>query len=165
MTNRVNDLKVENARLIFRNFAGRESKFNPAGRRNFNLRLSLDEANALKEQGWNVKIREPREEGEEPLCTLAVTVNYDSGMKPHVYMITSKKKTLLDENTINVLDTAEIESADIILRPYCWEVHGQTGIKAYLKTMYVKLVEDEFASKYAYLDDEEETLDEGELPF
>ena len=33
---------VENARIIFRNFSGEERKFNPAGNRNFGLRLTPD---------------------------------------------------------------------------------------------------------------------------
>jgi hypothetical protein len=55
----------------------------------------------------------------------------------------------LDENSIETLDWAEIEKADLIVTPYAWTVGAKSGIKAYLKSLYVTVVEDELELKYA----------------
>jgi hypothetical protein len=154
MNKRIDNIVVENARLIFKNFAGEESKFNRAGNRNFCVILDGDSAEDLRQMGWNVKALRPREDEDEPIYYLQVTVAFGN-FPPKVVMISGKTKTVLDEESIDTLDYAEIANVDLIIRPYHWEVNGKEGIKAYLKTMYVTIEQDVFAGKYDCLDDED----------
>lgn len=149
-----NNIMIENARLIFKNFSGEESKFNRGGNKNFCVVLDPDMARDLEDEGWNVKYLRPREEGEEPTPYLQVTVAYGN-IPPKVIMIAGRNKTPLDSFAIGSLDYAEIKNVDLIIRPYHWEVNGKQGIKAYLKTMYVEIEQDAFASKYDFDEDEE----------
>lgn len=156
---RIPNLSVENARIIFRNFAGKESKFNPAGKRNFCLLLDEDTAERLADQGWNVKTLAPRDPDDDPQPYIQVDVRF-SNYPPNIYLISGKTKTKLDEDTVSILDYAEIENVDLIINPSHWEVSGKSGIKAYLKTLYVTIVENEFEKKYRDLDE-----DDDDLPF
>lgn len=149
-----NNIMIENARLIFKNFSGEESKFNRGGNKNFCVVLDPDMAQDLADEGWNIKYLRPREEGEEPTPYIQVTVAYGN-IPPKVIMIAGRNKTPLDSLAISTLDYAEIKNVDLIIRPYHWEVNGKQGIKAYLKTMYVEIEQDAFASKYDFDEDEE----------
>ena len=65
-----------------------------------------------------------------------------------IVMMTKRGKTELDETSVSNLDWADIEKADIAINPYHYNVSGREGVKAYLKTMYVTIVEDEFEDRY-----------------
>lgn len=161
---KIANISVENARIIFRNFAGKPSKFNAQGKRNFCLLLDSESAADLKDIGWNVKYLNPRDPDDEPQPYIQVSVAFDN-FPPNIWLITGKKKTRLNEDTVSVLDYAEIENIDIIIRPYHWTLQtGASGIKAYVKNMYVTIVENEFEKKYQNFEDDEGNDEEG-LPF
>lgn len=154
MENRVtSNIIIENARIGFRNFSGKESRYNPAGRKNFCVFLDNELAVKLQNDGWNVRWLTPKDEGDPDQGYLQVAVSYDH-IPPKVMMITGRGQTRLDDESVNALDWAEIEEVDLIIRPYNWIIQPGTknekrGVKAYLKTMYVKIVEDAFEKKWA----------------
>lgn len=169
MSKRIPNVSLEGVDIlpgVFKNFAGKAGQYNPAGRRTFCIRLDRETADAMVEDGWNVKQLDPREEGDEPTPYIQARVRFDN-VPPTVYMLTGRqnKKTRLTEDTIDLLDSMEIEWADIVLSPYAWEMKtkdGMTsGVTAYVKTAYFKVVEDDFADKYS---DDEDYIPE-EVPF
>lgn len=141
------DISISGAQIRFRNFSGKEGRFNPAGRRNFTVLLDDDIAKELKHDGWNVRELTPRDSSEKPQACLQVAVEYKN-YPPKIVMVTSRGKSVLDEETVGMLDWVDIENVDVKISPYNWSMGGKSGVKAYVKIMYVTIAEDEFEDKY-----------------
>ena len=146
------NLLIENARILFRNFSGKEGQFNPPGRRNFCVIVDDAVAERLETDGWNVRWLQPRDEYETPRPYLQVAVRFDN-FPPKVVIVSSKGKTVLDEEAVALLDWVEIEKVDLTINPSSWVLHKGTkgeksGVKAYLKSIYVTIVEDDLENKY-----------------
>lgn len=145
---RAGEVTIEGAKILWRNFAGVEKTFNAAGDRNFNVVLPEDLAKDMIEDGWNVKYKEPRDGEGEGIYVLHVAVSF-KGRPPRIVMVTSKGRTSLTEDEIELLDWVDIKNVDLIIRPYHWEMQGKSGVKAYLKSIYVTILEDYLELKYS----------------
>ena len=145
---------VEDARIIFRNFAGKEGQYNREGDRNFAVVLPEDVASEMLADGWNVRYLQPREDGDVPTPYISVAVNF-TNQPPRVVLLTSTARSHLSEDTVEVLDWADIQKADLIARGYDWEVNGKSGTKAYLQSLFVTIEEDELERKYAINENQE----------
>lgn len=151
-------LQIDDAKIIFKNFEGRGDKFNRAGDRNFSLLIEdPNTADALVKEGWNVKIKPGRDEDEEPFMRLPVKVKFTE-YGPNVYLRTGDRVNKLDEESISCLDDIDIESVNMDIRPYDWEVNGRTGRTAYLQSMEVIQRIDRFSACYGVNDIDGERL-------
>ena len=149
---------IEDAEIIFPNFSGRPSKYNKEGDRNFCVIIDNPEvAQQLADEGWNVRIRRPRNEDDEPRHYIPVAVSFRSfpNIPPaDVKLISGANMTHLTEDTIGVLDGAEVVRVDLTIRPryFTDDKTGEDRIKAYLHDMYVTIAKNRLAEKYAYLE-------------
>ena len=149
-----NNLIIEDAKIIFRNFAGKETQYNREGDRNFSVIIDdPDMAAALIEDGWNLKLLKPKDEDDVPTYHLKVVVKMDGEWPAKLFLVNRRgRPNQLDEDTVRVLDSAELANVDLTINASKWNVNGKSGIKAYLRDLYASQVEDTLARKYSYDD-------------
>jgi hypothetical protein len=173
------NLNVEQAGMIYKNFTGKPTKVNPAGgKRTFSLVLTKDYAERLNDAGWNIKVKEVRDqlaEGEftrtvswadyidnfqnefdHALIYTEIVVNENSEYPPRIYKISEfngeKTMALVPPEQWHRLDESELMNVDIVIHPY---THGRSVMnpdakKGYLKSMYAVAVPvNDFGGKYA----------------
>ena len=148
----VNNINIEGAMIIWKNFSGERDKFNP-GKRGFSV--VIDDAvmaDELRQEGWNIKERTLSEGADDSEQEWTLPVKLNMNRYTQVWLIVGKHKNLLDEDTVAQLDVVDIVNCDLSIRPYEWEMNGRTGITAYVDSMYVTIRENKFAEKYADLD-------------
>ena len=151
----IKTFKVEGAELIYRNFRGEKGMFNQNGDRTFNVILDDKAAEAMAKDGWAVKFPESGDDDEETRKRPHIKVKVGYKIRPPKIVVrTSTAKTELTQETVGMLDWADLLNVDLIAQASHWEVGGKTGIAAYLKTMFVTIYEDELELKYAAIDEE-----------
>lgn len=147
------NLRVEHAAVLFRNFSGNPTDFNPnGGKRTFNMCLPREWAETLRADGWNIKERQ-LEEGETIYHT-EIVVNENCNYPPHLYVLTDfmgkKCLTQLPPEQYKKLDQDIIVDMDAEIHPY---EHGRGAAgskKGYLKNLWVTLQSvNDFGGKYA----------------
>ena len=141
-------LQIDDARLVYRNFAGAASKFNREGDRNFAVVIDdPDLVDELINRGWNVRVKPPRDEDDTPFAYLPVKIKF-SDRGPSIYLKTGDVMNKLDEESIGCLDNLDIMGVDLDVRPYDWTVNGKDGRTAYLQSIHVVQEVDRFAERY-----------------
>lgn len=148
-------IQIDGAQICYRNFEGRGDKFNREGSRNFAVIIDDEEikdalVNDLNEYGvgWNVKIKPPREEGDDAFMYLKVNVKFNS-RGPKVYLVSGNADPVeLDEESVACLDDMDIASVDLDIRPYDDVARGEPFRAAYLQAIWVTQAIDRFAARF-----------------
>ena len=145
------DLALDNVRLIYLNFSGTIGDFNREGRRTFNVVIDDPEyATQLSNEGWNVKIKPAKIEGEEPLYHIPVTLKWNDqypNLNPEIYLKTPNGRVrMLGEDEVYQLDSVKILNVDLDIRPFNYK--GGHSITAYLSRMEVTHEVNRFAARY-----------------
>nr|DAK23120.1 MAG TPA: hypothetical protein [Caudoviricetes sp.] len=146
---RLSNITIENARIFFKDFSA-SGPFAGGTKRTFCVEIPEEMVGDLQRDGWNIKSRESRVDTDAVTWYLKVEASYRA-RPPKVVCIPSitKRKVYLSEQTIDSLDYVEILNVDLTINPYQWEANGNSGVKAYLGTMYVTIAEDPLDAKYA----------------
>lgn len=160
------DLTVEGAAIIYKNFSGEPTQFNPSGgKRTFSLVVPQNIADELVNRGWNVKHRSPRDEGDDDMFYTEIVVNMGSMYPPKVALVFKygdhANMKELDADSISELDKNILMDIDLIIHPYN---HGRVNaagatVKGYLKTFYATTEPPlDFGGKYAHFYNNEEEV-------
>ena len=152
-----NVLEIENAKIIFKNFEGKERKnpktgkvVNAKGERNFCIVIdNPEEAELMKEDGWNVKSYGVGDEYDMPLYYIPVRINMNGNFPPKIHVYTKKSKELFDADMMKSLDDADFKKVNVRINPRPWDDNGRPAIKAYLREMFILLEEDAWEEEFA----------------
>lgn len=146
----IDDVELEDVKVkwAFSHFDGREDTFNAEGDYNFQVILSDEQAEQLREEGWNVRTRDGYEEGDPPEHLLKVKISYKY-TPPKIYLIKGERKLRAEPRDLADIRRDTCEQLDVIITPSRWVVGANTGITAYAKEVYAKVKESRFSSKYA----------------
>ncbi len=136
-----------------RNFEGRPSDYNDAGKRNFEVLIPVDLVDDLRRDGWPVKDYMNREG--ITVYYMKIHVVYGEKFNPLAVLIDSRGKRRLNEDNVGQLDWTPMAKCDLVIFPLAYGPKGNRpgGISPRLNSIYVTVQEDELAPDYADIPD------------
>lgn len=159
-------LQIDNARIIWPNFAGKEKGFDREGDRNFTLVFDNEElVDELIADGWNIKKRPSDNDDEPPFMTMKVKLGYKEYLDkqgnvervsgPTAYLWSNGNRTELDQDSIECLDHIDRGEINLDIRPHDWFYNGREGRTARLNVIEVFQNVDRFQERYARMSRED----------
>ena len=119
---------------VWRNFT------DPDHRYGFTVFLPRAVFEEMEEEGWYVKHKE-KYAGDNREYSLDVALGFEF-QPPKITLIASDgASTIITEENVGLLQTADIERCDLIVRPRNWKKNGNSGVQAWVDTMTVWLKE------------------------
>ena len=115
------------------------NNFNDAGKRNFCILLTEEQADDLRAQGVAVKVLPPRTEEDEPLRIVRIQVKLDS-MYPPKFMIYTGDYGSRNRSTLDPNDCGKLDHLDILDAKVEFNVSSKGG--RYLRSLKVLVSED-----------------------
>ena len=159
-------LVIEDAHILFPNFRGIPDRYTVEGHRHFCVEIPEIYVKRMLEEGWHVKITNPKNEEYEPVHYIDVNINWNHKKNkiPYVTFITSGNETVIDEEVVGDLDTAELDRVNLAIEPSPWQNDkGEWKIKGYVKSLEAFLYEDPIRRRrYERMSTREEELPFGE---
>lgn len=158
--------------LKYHNFGGKPKPGGPpVAERSIGIIIDAEDAEILKNQGWNIKYSTPDSNG-NVTTYIPVCIRYDP-YPPVIEVFTSSGKHVMTEDTVGTLDGAMINVrpdgrpwADVVIRGSKWEKNGNHGVKAYLQKARFGLIENNsYASDWDSYSVNEPPVGLDETPF
>lgn len=147
-------VEIDDARIIWPNFTGAPTKYNPnGGKYEFNIIIPTEELmQDLLNDGWRVKITPPQDDFDEPLRTLNIKIGLNGYRPPAIWVVDGINRVKITPETIHTLEGVEIEHVDLDISPY----HSNGYQTAYLQSMVVHKRPNRFESMFADMEYPEE---------
>lgn len=147
----IDNIIVENAEIEYPQFSGEKTPNNTDGKRGFNLIIrDPEKAQEFANDGWLIKHHDPRDGDNDEYDYLPVAIRFDK-YPPNIYKVNPDmpEPVLLNEDGVSLLPeyTKAYLNIDVVISPSFWNVSGKSGIKAYVKTMYLRIVDGEYPAK------------------
>lgn len=183
MANNKNEKRAYVENLVFMqvplcwvNFRGLEKNgSNKNHERKFNVVIDPErfDVEKIKEAGWNIKPKKPKEGHEdEPLMYTLEVAMWWNKYPPVIHKVTKEdngkyKRTIMTEKAAEIFDDVEIVNANLEISPYFWNNNGRSGIKATLRKaqILIEKPKNNFDDFYEWDDDDDPYGENEEVPF
>jgi len=177
--------ELDDRDLIFRNFSGRPTDYNPNGGirefaiafKNYNAEFDEEVAkncDIMAEEGWNIRVKEKGKDGttsyipgasydyDNHRIYMSVKARFDN-YPPDIHIIVEGKgrDTLYSEEMTSAIDSLTLHNVSVELSPSHWNDRGTDRIKAYLATMWAIAEPNPYEERYKkYMTATEEPVDD-----
>lgn len=133
-------VKVENARIVFRNFAGKERKNNKEGERTFCVVLDDATAEQLIKYKWDVQYIPGINDEDKPTPYVQVTID-PNAFFPSIVLLDAMCRKIVDEESVTRLNKEKILRADVTMVGYPWVVGSHRSVRVYLEELIATIEE------------------------